>query len=263
MNKLMNLSKRYALFYAVALFALGCSNDSDDNNQDFEFTQAEVKTILETDGVSSVADSVISELYMGNSAKSAKNEECYSATYNDTGFNVTFNNCVLNGTENVNGTLNIVYANENESASFTATYTDFYVGEIKINGTRSFTLGGNSEGNSISFTVTSDMTLTLADDSVIAENGTQTLGFVFGQSLAESVFTVSGNWTLLLDGNTYKVAVGTTLEGNLGCGYLNKGIMTVDKNGLAVAIDFGDGSCDDKATVTYPDGTTEDISLKD
>ncbi len=259
----MNLGKRYALFCTVALFAVSCSNDSDENAQDLEFTQAEVKTILETDDVSSAADSIISELYMGNSAKSSKNEECYSATYNETGFNVTFNNCVLNGTENVNGTLSIVYATENESASFTATYTDFYVGDIKLNGTRSFGLAGNSEGNSVSFSVTSDMTITMADDSVIAENGTKTLGYVFSQNLAESVFTISGNWTLQLDGNTYKVAVGTTLEGNLGCEYLNKGSMTVDKNGLAVAIDFGDGSCDDKATVTYPDGTTEDISLKD
>jgi len=259
----MKKGKHLGLFCAMAFFVLSCSNDSEEGDLEVVLTQTEVNTILETDGVSGVADSVISEIYMGQSAKTAKNEECYSTEYNDLGFNVTFNNCVLNGTENVNGTLLVVYSAQNETAAFTATYTDFYVGEIKLNGTRSFSLSGNGEGNGLAFSVTSEMVVTLEDDSTITESGTKTLGFSFGDSLEESVFTIAGNWTLILDGNTYSVSVGDMLYGNLGCAHINKGTMTVDKNGLAVSVDFGDGTCDDKATLTYPNGATEDISLKD
>ena len=38
--------------------------------------------------------------------------------------------------------------------------------------------------------------------------------------------------------------------------------MSLNKNGLNVTVDFGDGTCDDLATLTYPDGTMEEISLK-
>ena len=39
--------------------------------------------------------------------------------------------------------------------------------------------------------------------------------------------------------------------------------MELSKNGLEVNVDFGDGTCDDIALLVYPDGTTEEISLKD
>ncbi len=269
MNRITKLNKSFILFGIIGLFLVGCSEeDSSINSNDEELTQSDLKVILETDDVSGVADSVISELYMNNdssakSSRSAKSSECYEASYTDTGFTATFNNCVLNGTENVNGTLTVVYGVGEESASFTAEYNDFYVGNIKINGTRSFILDTNSEENSVAFTVTSDMNVVLADGDIIAENGTKTIALTFGDSLETSIFSIDGNWTLEVDGDTYKVAVGTILEGNLSCGYLTSGQMSVDKNGLMVMVGFGDGSCDDMATITYPNGATDDVSLKD
>ena len=268
MNRITRMNRSFILFGIIGLFLASCSEDGKSIGVDEELTQSDLKVILETDDISGIADSVISELYMNNdisakSAKSAKLSECYEATYSDTGFTATFDNCVLNGTENVNGTLMVVYGIGEESASYTATYTDFYVGSIKISGSRSFVLDSSSEQNSFVFTVTSDMTVVMGDESIVVENGTKTVGFTFGDSLETSIFSIDGNWTLQVDGDTYKVAVGTILEGNLSCGYLTSGQMSVDKNGLMVMVGFGDGSCDDMATITYPNGATEDISLKD
>lgn len=39
--------------------------------------------------------------------------------------------------------------------------------------------------------------------------------------------------------------------------------MTVAKNGLSISVDFGDDTCDDIATVIYPNGKVEEISLRD
>ncbi|WP_339704498.1 hypothetical protein [uncultured Kriegella sp.] len=268
MNRITRMNKSFILFGILGLFLVSCTDDEKSINSDEELTQSDLKIILETDDISGIADSVISELYMNNgssakSAKSAKLSDCYEATYSDTGFSATFNNCVLNGTENVNGTLTVVYGIGEESTAYTATYNDFYVGDIKINGSRSFVMDASSEENSFVFTVTSDMTVVLGDESIIVENGIKTVGFTFGDSLETSIFSIDGNWTLKVEGDTYKVAVGTILEGNLSCSYLTSGQMSVDKNGLMVMVGFGDGSCDDMATITYPNGATEDISLKD
>ena len=258
------MSKYALILGGICLIAIGCSKD-EKYSEDEKLTQTEVKTILETDDAAKVVDGVLSELYMndGKNAKSGKSNECYAAEYTDTGYTVTFNNCVLNGTDNVNGTLTVVYATSENTAAFTATYADFYVGNIKINGTRSYELIGDSEEGSVSFSVTSSLEVVLANEEVISENGTKTFTLVFGDSLETTTYSIDGNWTLQVDGHTYKVVVIDTLEGNFACGYLTTGVMTVDKNGLAVSVDFGDGSCDDMAVLTYPNGAMEDITLKD
>jgi hypothetical protein len=57
--------------------------------------------------------------------------------------------------------------------------------------------------------------------------------------------------------------VNSALVCNFACSYLNIGSMTVAKNGLSISVDFGDDTCDDIATVIYPNGKVEEISLRD
>lgn len=255
--------KRIALIMMGAVVILSCSDETE-TEENAELTSTELKTILETDDVSGSVDTVLSDLYMNNSTsgKSVKSNDCYNAEYTDTGYTVTFNNCVLNGSDNVNGTLVVTYNLDNETASYTAVYEDFYVGEIKINGTRTYVLSGNSNENGVSFAVTSNMSLVLEDGSTVSENGTKTFGITFGDSLESTTFSIEGDWTLMADGNTYKVSVISALQGNLNCAYLNTGNMTIDKNGLTIGVNFGDGTCDDIALVTYPNGVEEEITLK-
>lgn len=263
MNRIINLSKCFTAMAAVLLLTYSCSKDNDTPNEDEELTATELKTILETDDAAGSVDTVLADLYLNDNTGAKGSNDCFAAEYTDTGFSVVFENCVLNGSDNVNGTLTVTYAEEGESATFTATYTEFFVGDIELNGTRSYSVDGNEEQGSYSFSVTSDMTATMPDGSSISENGTKTFGFTFGDSLETTTFTIAGNWTVEVDGNTYSVEVANTLEGNFSCGYLTSGIMDVNKNGLEVSVDFGDGSCDDIVTVIYPNGATEDVSIKD
>lgn len=264
MKTLTSTFRKLSLIGIISCIAFSCSDDQGMMEQE-SLTQTELKTILESDDISSVADTALSELYMNNSSsgKSAKNNDCYTAEYSDTGFTATFNNCVLNGTDNVNGTVTVAYNVESETASYTATYTDFYVGSIKVNGTRTYVLSGNSNENSISFTVTSTMSLEMENGETISESGTKTFTVTFSDSLEASTLSISGNWNLNVDGNTYTINITNTLEGSFGCAYLTTGVMTVNKNGLVVTVDFGDSSCDEFATLIYPNGVEDEISLKD
>lgn len=262
MEKHFNTLRALFLFGLTLIAFQSCSEDAIPSGEQEALTTAELQTILTTDEIAGTADNAIAELFANNGvAGKASTDECYTAEYSDTGFVATFNNCVLNGTDNVNGTVTVTYQVGNETAAYTATYEDFYVGNIKINGTRNYALNSDLEQGNIAFTVTSEMTVEMEDGEVISESGTKTFGFTFGEDLSTSTFSLSGNWQVEVDGNTYIVSTPNELSGTLGCEYLSSGTMNISKNGLAIVVDFGDGECDDAATLTYPDGTVEEITL--
>ena len=264
MKKFIQISKPLIFVFALGLFVSSCSEDQENPVIDTELTQTELRTILETDAVAASADNILAELYGSSQSLSGRNaNECYEVTYTETGYTAVFNNCVLNGTDNANGTVTVVYGVEPGTASFTATYVDFYVGDVKLNGTRSFTLNGDPNQTTISFAVSSTMTAEFANGSVITEGGSKEFTFTFGDNLETSTYAIAGSWELQVDDDVYVVNITSTLEGNLGCGYLTSGTMTVNKNGLEFSVDFGDGTCDNIATIIYPNNASEDVTLDD
>lgn len=258
------LSRLFVLSLATLLF-VGCSNDSDNNDGENNepLSQAELKSILSSEEISGSVDQVLAEILASEDTTAKVSSECYEATHTEAGFTATFNNCVLNGTDQVNGTLTVVYATGSQEAAFTATFTDFFVGTIKVNGSRTYVIQAGEEENSVAFSVTSDMELILEDESIIAEAGTKSVVLTFGEALDDISLAVTGEWMVEMDGNTYVLEVLEDLVGTSTCEELVSGQLYVAKNGLAVTVDFGDGTCDNLATLIYPDDTTEDVTLDD
>ena len=247
---------------ALAVFGLqSCSKDAEglDIPEEARLSQAELQTVMETGQYTGAVDEVLTDLFRNGSPGTAKfaDDSCYQANYTETGFTVVFGNCVLNQTGNVNGTLEVVY---NTAGSFTAIYKGFVVGTAEVNGTRTFTLTQSGD-TGFEFSVTSEMTVVLEDGSTLSESGMRTLQFQWGETLADIRFSISGNWNLNVDDTSYQVTVSTPVSGNLSCGYPVSGVMEISKNGLQVGVDFGDGACDDKVTVRYPNGATEELTL--
>ncbi len=128
MKKFLQFSKPLIFLFAAGLLMTSCSEDQENAVNEVELTQTELRTIMETDAVSGSADSILADLYASGNSQSGRNApECYEVTYTETGFTAVFNNCVLNGTDNANGTVTVVYSTEPGTAAFTATYVDFYV----------------------------------------------------------------------------------------------------------------------------------------
>lgn len=268
MKNVRDTVKNICLMLLVASFAISCSTDESEKDNTLDavaLTAQEVQLILESDQLSGATDQILSQLFLNNDAAGKTNlaNDCYVAEYSDTGYSVTFNNCVLNGTNNVNGSLVVTYDFDSESASYTVTYNDFYVNEAVLNGTRTILLLGNTVENALSYTVNSDMNLELADGTNISENGERVFGFTIGENVEDIAITLSGSWNLNTGSDVYTISVINELRTKVGCNYVAEGLMGLDKNGLAVTIDFGDGTCDDMATITYPNGATAEVSLRD
>ncbi|OWW25688.1 hypothetical protein B4Q04_08775 [Zobellia sp. OII3] len=267
MSYLFEKMKPFALYGALAFLAFSCSNDDEgtlNDGQDQKVDQTEIKTVLETDQMTSAADTVIQDLFTNRqSGKSAKDNSCYEAEYTNTGFTVAFDQCkVEDDGEVLSGSLTVTYGGQDDSYTYSVSYDNLIVGDIELDGTRSISLDAGEE-NSIIFNVVSDMSLTLADDSVISEKGNKISTIILGEEFGTGKLTVDGEWIVKADGNTYSVNIKSDLEAEFGCDYVGKGLMELTKNGLTVDVDFGNGECDDIGELTYPDGTKETISLKD
>ena len=265
MKSVFDLKSALVGVMALAMFGLqSCSKDAErpDVPAEAQLSQTDLKTVMETDQWTGAVDDILAELFQNGSNANAKfaDDSCYQATFTETGFTVVFGNCVLNQTEMVNGTLEVVYNTDPGAASFTATFKGFFVGMAEVNGTRTFTVAESGE-NSFEFSVVSSMTVSLADGRTLTESGTRTLQFQLGETLADISYSISGNWEISDDDTLYTVSVASPVSGNLGCGYPVSGVMDISKNGLEVSVDFGDGTCDNIVTVIYPNGATEDLRL--
>jgi len=233
---------------------------------DQQLSKTEVKTVLAGDNMTSFADITLANLVINGTAgsgttKKAGTAECYSYVTIENGFTVTFANCSLEGQDNINGSVEVEYTAGEGSASFTATFNELDVDGTILNGTRSYVFKGEMEEGTYTYSVTSNMQVSFPDDSFYSEKGTQNYSLVLVDPWETSTYSISGSWTVEWDGNTYNLSSSEGIQGNLSCENINKGNLEISKNGLEVTVNYGDGTCDDIATLIYPDGTTEDFTL--
>ena len=59
--------------------------------------------------------------------------------YSDTGFPVTFDDCSVDGSENLNGSITAEYVNGEMSSSISVTFTELSIGGYVLSGTRTYT----------------------------------------------------------------------------------------------------------------------------
>ena len=241
-----------------------CSKDAEMDlmSDGAELTQFELRTILEADAYTGLMDEVLMDLIEKNGPTAAKiaDQDCYEISYTESGFRAEFGNCVLNTTENVNGVLEVTYSESVGNTSFSVNYTGFFVGAVELSGTRTIEISHSGETN-IDLVVQSDMTVKLPEGTVLTEKGSKALQIQLGTSLESTIYNLSGSWTVSDGSATYIVDIREPLEGNLACPYAVTGLMDIEKNGLEIGVDFGDGACDNEVTLAYPNGAREILEL--
>lgn len=90
---------------------------------------------------------------------------------------------------------------------------------------------------------------------------TQTAGHGTPLNWNDDVYNVTGTInTVLTNGETVDWTIQTPLVKANNCFWVSAGTGVLDINGLAVGVDYGDGACDNKATVTV-NGQTYQITL--
>lgn len=151
----------------------------------------------------------------------------------------------------------------NAGAVQTVQYIDFIMDSLEIDMTGTLkNLGKNAAGNWV-IEKTYSQTITKGDEVVVRDNY-ETEEWIAGFETAirtDNIFNVTGNGTVKTNGTvTYTRKITTPLLVDGSCEFIKSGVVELNRDGVVSVIDYGDGTCDDKATVTT-DGTTEEISL--
>lgn len=79
----------------------------------------------------------------------------------------------------------------------------------------------------------------------------------------DNVFLISGKGTYTGKlGNVFIKETIVPLRRELSCRFIVSGVLEITRNEATASLDFGDGSCDAKGILTYPNGEMEEIFLR-
>jgi hypothetical protein len=152
----------------------------------------------------------------------------------------------------------------NAGAVQTITYQDFYIDSVRVDLEATLTnLGQNSSGN-WEIGKTYLQTISKGDEVAVRKNN-ETQEWISGFETADksdNIYYLSGSGSIIVnDTLKYSKEITSPLLYDAGCDYIKSGIVELTRNGSVAIIDYGDGTCDNKATITI-DTTTQEINLR-
>jgi hypothetical protein len=162
----------------------------------------------------------------------------------------------------------VISGPRNEDGSTrTITYTNCKIDDISISGTSTETFNGDNE-TSRKRTIASELQFTLADGTVLDRSGNHVNNWISGldtpMEKSDDKIEISGSVLIKSStGDSYSRVITETLVKLGDCKHPVQGIVTISQNGVIISeLDYGDGTCDNLATLTT-DGSIVEIELKE
>lgn len=162
-------------------------------------------------------------------------------------------------------TLSAAFSQTN--ATRTMTFDNFYVNDVKVEGTREVkNLGADAAGcRTVGITVTNGK-LTFADGTTRTWNSSRTRTQIAGcatDDRADDIWKITGSATgTTRNGNAFTATISSPLIKSVSCRWIETGIITINVGNRSRTLDFGDGTCDNAAVVTLSTGKTRNITLR-
>ncbi len=174
------------------------------------------------------------------------------------------NGNVLKGQIIISGSTNF----DQPSYVINYSFVNFYHNNIKIEGNRTVTrtLASTATLAAVHPVATMDinMTVTLPNGATHTRIGTRVRemieGFDTPMVWQDNVFSITGSWTTTFPAGTKTSTITTPLRIRMNCPHIVRGVIQVVRNDNTATIDFGDGTCDNLATLTI-NGNTYTITL--
>lgn len=270
---------------SLLLTVVSCSKDASTETE--ELTAAEVITATElkysdeaemiSEEISTLAEDVYASDEIASTAKldyhSDYLPECVTVTVvlTDTTKEVTLDfgeGCELPNGNLVAGLVHLSYTRDFEVATGTIDLNleNFAFNGVAVEGSSSIVRVRSNENGNPQGTANANFTATWPDGATASFTGTRTREWIEGYGTGfwgDNVFLITGKRTYVSRaGNEFVKEVTAPLRREMSCRFIVSGVLEISRLGNTVSLDFGDGSCDAKGTLTYPDGTQEEIFLR-
>ncbi len=154
------------------------------------------------------------------------------------------------------------------NSTHTISFVDYFVNDNHIEGTRNVKNTGADQNGKIAFTVTDEGKVTLTDGQIFTYNSQRIRTWIEGEStfnIWDDVYDISGSSSVANSkGNGFTATIAEPLRVALNCSNITKGIIRIlplNNEFKEREINYGDGNCDDLASVTV-NGITKIIKLR-
>jgi len=265
------------IFFAIVSFSLmqSCKKDdkSDENTDAITQEDAEliVKSSVETEGLLDMLDVYGFDSTSNNRTPGLPSCVTQTVVTNANTVTITWefdtNGCTLPNGNTYRGTVVVIKTHDpaNQTVSGSISFDQFYVNNTQIEGSSNFErVLSNANGNP-QITHNYNFTITFSNGDFAERSGTHIREWIEGFSTPvfdDNVFLITGNAHYRFrNGNEVDVVVTTPLRREATCPYFVSGVLDISRNNHHAVLDFGNGTCDNEATLTLSNGTVYVINL--
>ncbi|MCW5921352.1 MAG: hypothetical protein KIS77_03345 [Saprospiraceae bacterium] len=152
-------------------------------------------------------------------------------------------------------------------AQRTKTFENFYVDDVKVEGTKSWTNNGKDANGLWSFTKqATNMVLTYSDGTTTTWNHQHTSTLAQGGNTPthlDNVWSTTGSTSgVNRNGVVFSSTITQPLIKKATCRWVSEGVIQFTRDDKNSTLDFGNGTCDRFATLTTSNGDTFTIRLR-
>ncbi len=147
------------------------------------------------------------------------------------------------------------------------TFNEFFVEGVKIEGSKTITnIESPSPGLTSSYLIQVDQTLTYPNGSSATFQSTRTRTWLTGENTAPRIddsWQITGEAMGVNRNNQpYTLTITTPLVKKFSCNWISQGEVLLTVNNKTATINYGDGTCDREAQVTFPNGNSKEIKIR-
>lgn len=275
--KTKNTKLLWIAFFSAAILVTSCKKSQDTPNGDTTISQDEAFAESTFDNVTSIAD----EAYdLGtNNLKSGSDDRvflgpCATVTLDTTSMpyvlTIDFGeeNCLCNDGRYRRGKILVSFTGRyrHPGTVITTGFDNYFVNDNQVDGTKVLTNMGTNDSGHPYFTISVTGVIYKAlDGGTVSWNSERVREWIEGYETGnkwDDVYLITGYANgIRPNGNTWETEIINDLRVELNCKYIVSGTVEIRPEGLSARLlDFGDGECDNIATIII-DGVTYTIFL--
>ena len=145
---------------------------------------------------------------------------------------------------------------------------NFYIDDVKVDGTVVLiNQGQNNAGQHVFLRTVTGRKLLFPSGKTISWNATQRITQLEGN--ATSDMRLDDVWSILgssaginRNGNDFTVTSTKALIYKFTCPWITEGEIVLNVDGYSLSIDYGNGICNNTASITLPDGSTREVLIR-
>ncbi len=278
--KRLKLNLRILVLGLFGLVLTNCQSEDAliDTTATLEVDQKSTETEVQLDEISDETSALIEEAYLTEEFPETKSNatdrylpDCVTITIvlvqNMKTVTIDFGDgCELRNGNVVSGKIILEYEKDpGVSKMISFEFDGFTFNDKAVAGGGSILREKANENGNPQSTRTGDVTVTWPDGSTANKNGTKIREWIEGVGTGawgDNVFLITGNWMFTKkNGTVLSAKIVEPLRRELACKFLVSGLVELAKNENNAILNYGDGDCDDLATVSINGGPEREIHL--